>query len=117
MRRRYSSGTKCAWMSIVVVAERVRVARTPARFRGFVILVRCLIASSCLIYNGDLFDRKLRGDLGTFFRDDHHFFKSHAPLQRLTVLRFQSEAHSWFDFDRKVEGINPRDDRRVVLRK
>ena len=61
------------------------------RFRGFVMLVRCLIASSCLIYDGDFFDRKLRGDLGTFFRDDHHFFRPHAPLKRLAVLRFRAK--------------------------
>ena len=64
-------------------------------------LVRCLIVSSCLVYDSDFFDRKLRGDLRTFFRDDHHFFKPHAPLERLAVLRFQSETHARLNFTGK----------------
>jgi hypothetical protein len=39
-----------------------------------------------LLDDGDFLDRKLRGDLGTFFGDHHHLFKAHAPLKRLAVL-------------------------------
>src|SRR5207253_4662474 len=67
------------------------------------------------IDDGDFFDRKLRGDLGTFFRDHHHFFEPHAPLKRLAVLSLQGKTHPWLDRHGKIERIDTRDDRGVVL--
>src|SRR5947199_8686097 len=68
-----------------------------------------------LIDDGDFLDRELRRDFRALLRHHHHLFASHSPLKRLAVLRFQSEAHSWLDFDGKVEGIDSRDNTRVVL--
>src|SRR5215831_10027096 len=69
-----------------------------------------------LVDNRDFLYGKLRRDFRSFFRHHHHLFEPHSPLERLAMLGFQSETHSWFDFDREIKRIDARDDRRVVLR-
>src|SRR3990172_5183877 len=107
MSRRYCSGTKWAWMSIVrIECRRERRTRIAARTRALDVWVRRLIEASCLVDDGNFFYGKLRRDFRTFLRDHHHLFEPHAPLKRLAVLRFQSEAHPRLDHHGKVERVN-----------
>src|SRR5262249_50947066 len=66
--------------------------------------------------DGNLFHREVGDDLGAIRVDDQHLLDPHAELVPLAVLGLEREDHAGLDLEGMVQGPDPRDDRRIVLR-
>src|SRR2546430_1611808 len=66
--------------------------------------------------DGDFFYREVGDDLGAIGVHDQHLLDPHAELVPLAVLGLEREDHAGLDLEGMVQGPDPRDDRRIVLR-